>query len=522
MIAMTETNSFLGWLSEQHRFEEVQERAMRESQDLLGNWVDPRDRYLDDDGSQWNTVGTVGKTGPNRYSDFSGFVDEHELTVARETCRRMFAYSEHVTNGHKLRQNYAVDTGHIYTATVRKGKKADEAKIQQLQDFLDDFRRVNKWMLRQRNTVLRYDRDGEAFRRRFRQRDGTTLIRFIQPWQVYQPKERTDDPNYEFGIQTDPEDAETVVAYWVDGKPVPAEEVYHLKANVDMEVRRGVPLVWAGRKNIVRSHRTLHNISAKAEMAAAMCVGRKHTGGNSSGASTFASSVATGQRTDPLTGRQVNVRKWGPQTTLDYSSSVEYEALNIAEGIEEIVSGNKELLRALAAIFEVTEFMLTADASNANYSSTMVAEGPVVRAMGALQAIIRDDDMEIIREAVEWAVDREKLPPDILEVCEIQCRLPNLATKDPGEEANAKKIQMEAGILSPQTWSGEEGLDYEQEQANIEAHRAAGRKMAGDVPPQVGPDGEPIDGPAIGGAQRAKLEQLAHLPEIAQLLTEAK
>lgn len=482
--------------------------SMRESIELLGNYVDPREAYIDDDGSQWNQVGMFGasRTGGNNGRrtplDFNGFSTEYELQTARETVRRMFAYSEHVIAGHNLRVNYTIDTGHVYFVAPRKGKPRDQAKIDALEDFLKEFRKLNKWLHRQRETVLRYDRDGEVFRRRFRKPDGTTVIRFIEPEQVYTPPGMADRPEVDFGIETDPDDAESVVQYFVDEKPVESEDVHHLKANVGLNVRRGVPLVWAGRRNIVRSYKTLGNIAAKNEMAAAVPLNRKHTGTTSAGASTFASAAATTTRRDTTTGQTTNVRKWGPGTILDTSANVEYEALNLAEGIEEMVAGNKEVLRALATVFGLAEFMLTSDASNANYSSTMVSEGPVVRTISALQAIIRDDDLQIITEAVEWAIERGVLDADTLEVCEIQCRLPGLATKEVGEEAAANRTKMEAGILSPQSWSAEEGLDYEQEQANIEAHRAAGRKMAGDLPPGLGgglgPDGKPIDPAKVG------------------------
>ena len=43
-------------------------------------------------------------------------------------------------------------------------------------------------------------------------------------------------------------------------------------------------------------------------------------------------------------------------------------------------------LRAIAARLVMPEFMFTSDASNANYASTMVAEGPAVRMFERLQA----------------------------------------------------------------------------------------------------------------------------------------
>jgi hypothetical protein len=48
---------------------------------------------------------------------------------------------------------------------------------------------------------------------------------------------------------------------------------------------------------------------------------------------------------------------------------------------------------------------------------------------------------------------------------------PGLAVRDALAEAQAYKIEQEAGILSPQTWSQRRGLDYDQEQENLARHR---------------------------------------------------
>ena len=120
------------------------------------------------------------------------------------------------------------------------------------------------------------------------------------------------------------------------------------------------------------------------------------------------------------------------------------------------------------------EFMLSSDASNANYSSTMVAEGPAMRMFQRLQAEQVADDLQVMWRVVANAVAagpiaersasrgrnhrrcRRRWP------CAISCK-----------RRSDFKIENAAGILSPQTWSQRLGLDYGQEQANLAAHAAA-------------------------------------------------
>ena len=102
--------------------------------------------------------------------------------------------------------------------------------------------------------------------RLFAAADGTTLVRFVEPAQVAAPSDRIADPLASFGIQTDPNDVETVLGYWIDGRLIDADEIQHRKANVDGNVRRGLPLFYPVRKNLRRAEKLLRNMSVVAEI----------------------------------------------------------------------------------------------------------------------------------------------------------------------------------------------------------------------------------------------------------------
>ena len=118
------------------------------------------------------------------------------------------------------------------------------------------------------------------------------------------------------------------------------------------------------------------------------------------------------------------------------------------------------------------EFMLTSDASNANYSSTMVAEGPAIRMFSRMQAEHVEYDLEVMWRVVGAAIEAGRLPSDALTLIEIQAGPPSLVVRDPVQEAEVFRIEHEHGILSPQTWSQRRGLDYDQEQENLKQHAA--------------------------------------------------
>ncbi len=221
------------------------ERRLREAYfELCDNFVDPREAYWVSDGA-WLPLGAGG--GAGSYAR-PAIVNEQQLGELRNECRLLAASNEFAINGQENRISYLVGSGHTYRAAIRKGSTADASLASQVQDVLDAFRRENKWQRRQQEIVRRLDRDGEVFLRYFVDRDGCTRIRFVEPDQIVTPSVRVGDPAASFGILTDSDDVETVICYYVDGRPVDPAEIQHRKANVDENVKRGLPLFFPVRK----------------------------------------------------------------------------------------------------------------------------------------------------------------------------------------------------------------------------------------------------------------------------------
>jgi hypothetical protein len=151
-------------------------------------------------------------------------------------------------------------------------------------------------------------------------------------------------------------------------------------------------------------------------------------------------------------------------------------------------------LRAIAARLVMPEFMLSSDASNANYASTMVAEGPAMRMFQRLQAEQVADDLQVMWRVVANAIAAGRLPSEVQGAVDITGVPPTLATRDQLQETQRFQIENAAGILSPQTWSQRLGLDYGQEQANLAAHAA--RHRGNQKPTEIDPAALPLDASA--------------------------
>ena len=104
-------------------------------------------------------------------------------------------------------------------------------------------------------------------------------------------------------------------------------------------------------------------------------------------------------------------------------------------------------LRAIASRLCMPEFMLTSDASNANYSSTMIAEGPSVRMFERLQREMIREDSRLMKRVLLNGISAGKLSDEILTGVRIHIVPPKLSVRTRLEEVKADQILFELGAI---------------------------------------------------------------------------
>ncbi len=450
--------------SQSHNMHRSLESRLLEIFDALwDDFVDPREAYVGQDGGWWLPVGATS----NSSSRPGGAMSEQALAEIRAQCRGLAATNEFAINGHENRISYIVGPGHSYRAAICKGMEAPTDVAMQVQRLLDDFQQENRWQLRQQEIVRRIDRDGEAFLRFFGDAAGMTRVRFIEPDQVLTPSGLASDSSASFGIQTDAEDVENVLGYYVDGEFIETNDVQHRRANVDFNVKRGLPLYTPVRKNLRRAERLLRNMSVVAEIQSAIALIRKHRGASRSGIEQFVANNADASTTSSATGRTRHYSQYGPGTILDAPAGLEYDFPARGLDASSFVAVLQAELRAIAARLVMPEFMFTSDASNANFASTLVAEGPAMKMFERLQMSMIEHDKAVMRRVIDNAVAAGRLPRNVHDFVHIQAVPPSLQVRDQLQQAQVDRIAYSHGVLSPQTWSQHLGLDYDQEQKNL-------------------------------------------------------
>jgi capsid protein len=446
------------------------EQRLQESLDAFWDrFVDPEEALYDADGTFWNPLS--GDALPYGTPGIF-FYNEGRLREIRTQCRALALNNEFAINGQENRISYIVGAGYSYRAAAKDASPQSAHWAAQVQAVLDEFIHVNKWQQRQQEIVRRKDRDGECFLRFFDAADGSMRVRFIEPEQVFTPPEQSGDPAASMGVLTDADDVETVRGYFVDGRLVPAADIQHRKANVDANVKRGLSLFYPVRKNLRRAEKLLRNMSVVAEIQSAIAIIRKHSAGTRTTIQQFAQGEADASVSNACTGQTSYFRRYGPGTILDALAGTDYEfpAAGIDAGRYVIVLQAE--LRAIAARLVMPEFMLTSDASNANYASTMVAEGPAVRMFQRLQYDMLADDLEVMWRVVRGAAGAGHVAPEALEAVDIRGTPPSLAVRDALQDAQADRILVASGAMSLHTMALRHGLDPEAEQRLIAQQRA--------------------------------------------------
>ena len=435
-----------------------------------------------DDGERWYMIDPT-RSGVTGNCSVVPYMDDTTLDLVRGVGRRL-KRNPFGNNAYENRVSYVIGWGHQYQISARAGESVSEEKLKEHQNWLNEWLKTNKWCHRQQSNMLRRDRDGEVFLRKFKA-DGGLAVRYIEPELIRTPPGKP----FHYGIETDPDDYETVLRYWVNGKQIDASEIQHRSRGVDRKDLRGVPILFDVRQNLERALRTLRNSSTVTEIQTAIAMIRKHVGVTTATIQKMVDTTATTQKTDSQ-GRTENISRYDPGSIIDTNSEVTFPQMGIDPG--KYVPSIQAELRATASHLVMPEYMLTSDASNANMASTMVAESPAVKNFERLQQDEIEFDLEILEEARQYAVELGLISGDILEKTEIKAEAPRIAVRDDNKLAESDRADVREGIMSIQTCRARRGLDDDTEQGNIETHQErSGAPLSPDrpgLPPVPGED----------------------------------
>lgn len=386
-------------------------------------------------------------------------LDQATLTEQRKLSRLACLWNPHARNVIRNFVIFIVGKGFQYTPYKKGSSIVDPQLIQQIKVIWDTFETKNNWPIRTKEIVRRFYRDGEVFLRYF-STEKTLSVRFIDPDVVFDPSGQVS-----WGIETDPQDVETPTKYIVsiDGTTstnIPAEEIQHIKAE-DSDVKRGIPFLLPVLKRLRQYDAWIQDRITLNKIRSSIALIRKWNAGPST-IKSFADANAT--RTDIETHSegqgQHRRQRFKPGSVIDVPKGAEYQYLSPDVQAADVRYDGRSIILSIAAGVGQPEYMVNADASNANYSSTMVAESPAVRSFEDGQEIFSVELMKVWRRTIQHAVQIGELPQEALQYDVVVTGLPLIA-RNHLQETQANQILFESKILSPQSWAAKEGINYE-------------------------------------------------------------
>lgn len=429
------------------------------------------------------------------------YINWWQLKIIRDRSRQIARNNEFAISAINAHRNYVVGTGFTYTVQARyDGANLD--LIKKTQDLVDLLVEHNRMPEIESEIIYRLHADGEAFLRFFAGSDGLLRVRFVEPELIRPPADDT-TPNNSFGIKCADEDIHDVTGYWVIEKPwfdltptlVPADQILHLKINSESNSKRGLPTIYAVESNLRAAEDVLQSMIALAKARSKIAVIRKVNDSPPDAVAELARTATDFTVSDPIQNRNTNISHMGYGSILTTTGNVGYEFPSLNVGSGDLVETLNANLRAIASRFGITETMMSADASNNNYASSLVAEAPAVKTFERMQRMLGQaigerrtrPERSLVWNQITHAVNMGMLPRDVFEQVTIRAKGPSLVSRNRNEEASVAKQYYDMGLWSPQTITADSGKNYEEEQRNIQK----AKEESSQANQQVLPDEQP-------------------------------
>ena len=429
-----------------------------------------------------------------------------DLARMRAGWRELAEYTSTAVGAVEALGNYVLGTGYTFTVQSTSGEDGsnvmagirEDANVKKAQRVIDQFLEDNEFVGDlDREIHDRSRTDGEVFIRLIP--DGwRTRACLIEPEQIVEPQSPREledwlgtgeEVNYwHHGIHTlwdrqvghgDPTRPRGYhVIHDQNGDEwdyVSADQMLHIKRNVSRNAWRGVSDFLSITRDLQLIEKIRRNTGEGAAIQAAIAFIREHAPGVTG--SSITAMVQGGSTTNydkPVkdSSRTTYSEQLQPGTVKDIPQGMKYHAGPLGMLRSAVyVEVEQNIIRASIGVrWQMPEYMIAGDASNANYASALVSESPFVKARENDQAFYsrKFDQMLWMVIHIAWkagyfgSADWQQLKASV----SLKIDPPDVASRDTMKQAQTNAIEQQAGVLSTRTWANEAGRDYEEEVKN--------------------------------------------------------
>lgn len=418
------------------------------------------------------------------------FKDEQALAFIRGAGEWISQSDATAVGALEALASYVIGTGFTWTA-----ESDDPEAAQIVQRIVDEFcERVDWCGGLDRELFKRTRKSGERFVRLHQLAGGVSDIEVYEPSWIMRPNNPAEverhwglpaECDWKYGVCTVPGRSTMIYGFSVfrHGDPtefeyVPVDEMSHVKINVDRNVKRGVSDFYVAEEWLSKAAKLLRRTLDGGAIQASIALIRKwNPQASQANINAAAESVVKFQTKLPNYEGQsgpanIPTEQFYSGKIVD-KKGVDYEpgpmgSSNAPTYMDIAQAG----LRKAANRWQMPEFIFTGDASNANYSSTLVSESPFVKFCEHLQSqTVKDDSSvfwRVVKHAAEGGRTRGYGYQDLKQLVTLDAAAPDVASRNRAEENSIRQSQHAAGILSRESWSMEVDRDYHEERKKIE------------------------------------------------------
>ncbi|QDT41072.1 Phage portal protein, lambda family [Gimesia alba] len=474
------------------------------------NYVDPREWLTDSFGQPLGAMlGMAATDAREDGRDRPVIETEQDLTDMRSIARVMVKLNPYLTGVLDDLTNYVIGTGFTYTAMGRSKRNANPQLVSIVQDLLDEFEDLNKWSGNlEREIFQRGTRDGEAPLRLHHVGYGQVKSRIVEPEYITEPRGMvreleeyvafhhphllnwdSEPSSWSFGVHTPERDIEDHLGYFAewnasgsDWEYICASDMVFIKSNTDRNVKRGLSDFYPVEGFSDRAMKLARNIASGATVQAAIAfIEQYETGVTGSQIVSMNEAVKSYTRSERKPGGGIkfnNVSHLDEATKLDMPNGRSFIAGPMGQSSAPLyLEVLQALLRAIGTRFSMPEYMVSGDASNGNYASSVEAGTPFVKACEAKQFFYSSHFKDMMWRVIRFGFAAGRFKgyansfQEIKRQIEIDVAAPDIEVRDPHIATQRRAILFGKGILSAKTWAAQEGEDYEQELENIRADK---------------------------------------------------
>lgn len=486
-----------------------------------GSIVDTREYLTDDPSFGLGKIATVYTSIDDRSDGklWPIYRCEQDLAYIRMCSRRLAEVSGKYVGAQEALANYVLGSGFEFEATCQHAPQL----ATMLQAFIGEL--LGRWHFvggLDREILDRSREDGESLVALEFDPEGWPCPLVIEPDCLTEPAKTRqiedwlsdcDNPqSWSFGVRTLSRNTSNVLGYHVvfdsggsHWEYYPESRLQHIKRNVPRNAKRGVSDWLPVGGDVLREAKLGRNMVEGAALQAAIAwILQSPAGMTSANTLSIGPGGASGsfQRVTNGGGSQTTyTRNYPPGTILTPTAGLEYVAGPMGSernaGFELV---GQYILRSIGVRWNMPEYMISGDASNANYSSSLVAESPFVKARETDQRFYAEHFKRLLWKALRmlWESGRLTIPcgwDHFRKMVEIKVDCPAVASRDAKAQADAAAVYVGMGAMSVRTAATEAGYDYDEE-------LAAGAKKE-ELPPMIAPTG----GPGLPVASGAPVQQ---------------